>query len=371
MIINPALILVSALFFLALSSAFYLLAYAIVKVTLHAGRFSHAVRKRFLLLGLMLPPFLALFLTAGGATLHHNHLTILTEHHSFVCRQLFVHLFVRESLTGSAATFSELAGTAVNGAAWLLLGVGGFFFLRLGWATAKLERGLEPYLEPPSAPLKEALTRIGRSLPRLPADRFYECAVPAAYSSVLGLRHVRCILSREFVAGATADELAAVVAHEASHLIARDVPVALAVSAVTCLFFPLPPVRLLARRWQEEAELACDDAAVAATGQPLAMAAAILRAVGSPVSAFGTPQPLPVVVMPFADQAACSTQARVERLIARAKAATPPAAPEASGLWAGWLTTVALAGLGGAILLSPEMRCFAHCSLEAVSRLLP
>lgn len=370
MIINPALILVSALFFLALASAFYLLAYGFVKGTLQAGRFSHAVRKRFLLSGLMLPPGLALLLTAGGATLHHSHLAVMAEHHSSVCRQMFVHLFLMESMTGPAVTVSEIAGKAVNGAAWLLLGVGVFFFLRLGWATATLEQGLEPYLEPPSAPLKEALIRISRSLPRLPMDRFYECAVPASYSSVLGLRHVRCILSREFVARATADELAAVVAHEASHLIARDVPVALAVSAVTCLFFPLPPVRLLAARWQEEAELACDDAAVAATGQPLAMAAAILRAVGSPVSGAG--RSLPSVVMPFADQAACFTQTRVERLIAQAKAAIPPAAPEAGGqVWAGWLATVALAGLGGAILLSPEMRCFAHCSLEAVSRLLP
>ncbi len=370
MIINPALILVSALFFLALSSAFYLVAYGVVKAALHAERCSHAARKRFLLFGLLLPPTLALFLTFGGATLHHSHLSVMAEHHSSVCREMFENLFLMEPLTGSAAMISEIAGKAVNSAAWLLLGLGVFFLLRLGWATAKLERGLEPYLEPPSAPLTEALTRIGCTLPRLPASRFYECAVPATYSSVLGLRHVRCILSREFVAGATPDELSAVVAHEASHLIARDVPVALAVSAVTCLFFPLPPVRLLAARWQEEVELACDAAAVAATGQPLAMAAAILRAVGSPVSAFRTP--LPVVVMPFADQAVCSTQTRVERLIAQAKVASPPDAPEAGGqVWAGWLATVVLAGLGTAILLSPEMRCFAHCSLEAVSRFLP
>jgi len=374
MVVNPPLILVSALFFLALSSVFYVSAWGIVKATLQIGRgrFSHAANKRLLMLGLMLPPVLALIPTFGGATLHHSHVTPLAEHHSPVCRLMFVHLFSAETMTGTAANASEIAGKIVNGAAWLLLGVGVFFFLRLVWATAKLEDGLEPHLHEPSAALTEALARIGRSLPRLPTSRFFECALPAAYSSVLGLRHVRCVLSRDFVSSATADELDAVVAHEASHLIAHDVSAAFAVGALNCLFFPLRPVQLLARRWHEEAELACDDAAVAATKQPLAMAAAILRAIGAPVPLHGTARPLPTVAMPFADQTASSTPARVERLIAHAKAATLPAAQETTRqIWAGWLTTLTFAGLGLVILLSPEMLCYAHCSLEAVSRLMP
>lgn len=374
MVVNPPLILVSALFFLALSSVFYLLAWGIVRTALQMGhgRFSHTANKRLLMLGLMLPPVLALIPTFGGATLHHSHVTPLAEHHSPVCRLMFVHLFSAEIMTGTAANASEIAGRIVNGAAWLLLGVGVFFFLRLVWATAKLEDGLEPHLQEPSAALTDALSRVGRSLPRLPAGRFFECALPAAYSSVLGLRRVRCVLSREFVSSATSDELDAVVAHEASHLIARDVSAAFAVGGLNCLFFPLRPVQLLARCWHEEAELACDDAAVAATQQPLAMAAAILRAVGTPAAAQERTRFLPSVAMPFADGAAPSTPVRVERLIAHAKAATLPAAQETTRqIWAGWLTTLAFAGLGLVILLSPEMLCYAHCSLEAVSRLLP
>lgn len=374
MVVNPSLILVSALFFLALSSVFYIIAWGIVMAALRIGQgcFSHAAGRRFLLLGLMLPPVLALIPTLGGATLHHSHVTPLAEHHSPVCRLMFVHLFSAETMTGTAANASEIAGKMVNGTAWLLLGVGVFFFLRLVWATEKLEAGLEPHLYAPSAALTESLTRIGLSLPRLPAGRFFECALPAAYSSVLGLRHIRCVLSREIVAGATADELDAVVAHEASHLIAHDVPAALAVGALTCLFFPLRPVRLLARRWHEEAELACDDAAVAATKQPLAMAAAILRAVGTPAAVQEKARFLPSIAMPFADQSAFSIEARVERLIAHAKAATLPAVRETQRqVWTGWLATLALAGLGVVVLLSPEMLCYAHCSLEAVSRLLP
>lgn len=379
MVINPALILVSALFFLALASAFYLLAWGVVKIALHwgRGRFSHTANKRVLLLGLALPPVLALIPTLGGATLHHSHVSPLAEHHSPVCRRIFTQVFSPAPFPGAAANTTEIVGTqivgkAVNGAAWLLLGVGIFSCLRLVRATANLEAGLSPHLQAPSAALAASLIRVGQSLPRLPAERFHECAVPAAYSCVLGLRRARCVLSREFVTSATANELDAMVAHEASHLIARDAAGAMAVGALNCLFFPLRPVRLLARRWHEEAELACDDAAVAATRQPLALAAAILHAVGAPVLPSETARPLPAVAMPFADHCAVSTPARVERLIAHAQAATLPDAPETPRqVWAGWLATLGFAGLGLLVLLSPEMLCYAHCSLEAVSRLLP
>ena len=371
MVINPALILVSALFFLALASVFYLAAWGIASAGLRARsrRFSHTANKRLLILCLALPPVLAMIPTFGGATLRHSHMTPLAEHHSPACRQMFGSLFSAETMTGTAMTVSEAAGRIVNSVAWLLVGTGIFFLLRLLWATVKLEHGLTPYLQAPSTRLNDALTRVGRQMPGLAASRFYECALPAAYSSVLGLRHIRCVLSRDFVAAATDDELDAVIAHEASHLSARDVPAAFVVSALGCLFFPIRPVRLLARRWREEAELACDDAAVAATRRPLALAAAILRAVGTPVS---RNPPLPATVMPFADESACSAGERVERLIQQSQAAASPSPQESTRqVWTGWVMTFTLAGIGAIILLSPEMICYAHCSLEAVSRLLP
>lgn len=373
MVINSALILVSALFFLALASVFYLVAWGVACAGLHARnrRLSHTASKRLLILCLTLPPVLAMIPTFGGATLRHSHMTPLVEHHSSACRQMFVHLFSAEAMTGTAMTISEAAGRVVNGVAWLLVGVGVFFLLRLLWATMKLEHGLVPYLEAPSTRLSDTLLRVGRQMPGLDASRFYECALPATYSSVLGLRHIRCVLSRDFVATATDDELDAVIAHEASHLEAHDVPTALLVSALGCLFFPIRPVRLLARRWREEAELACDDAAVAATQRPLALAAAILRAVGTPVS-HSRNSSLPTTVMPFADESACSASERVERLIRRSQAAALPSQEESPRqVWTGWLMTFTFATVGTIILLSPEMICYAHCSLEAVSRLLP
>ena len=374
MVINPALILVSPLFFLALASVFYLVAWGIACAGLRAQnrRSSHTANKRLIILCLTLPPVLAMIPTFGGATLHHSHMTPLVEHHSPVCRQMFGSLFSAETMTGTTMTVSEAAGRIVNGAAWLLVGFGVFFLLRLLWATVKLEHGLIPYLKAPSARLSDALTRVGRQMPGLAASRFYECALPATYSSVLGLRHIRCVLSRDFVATATDAELDAVIAHEASHLSARDVPAAFVVSAFNCLFFPIRPVRLLARRWREEAELACDDAAVAATQRPLALAAAILRAVGTPVSHNRNGPPLPATIMPFADESACSASERVERLIRQSQAVASPSPQESTRqVWIGWVMTFTFAGIGAIILLSPEMICYAHCSLEAVSRLLP
>lgn len=377
MVINPPLILVSALFFLALSSALYLVSWVTARLVLHLGRnrLSHAASKRVLMTALTLPPVLAALPTLGGITLRHSHAAAAVEHHSMACQQVFTRLFADESI-GAGGTVSAASGILVNGFAWLFLSIEFFLALRLIRATINLEKGLIGYLSSPSPKLSKALGRVASQMSDVPRERFFECAFPAAYSSVLGLRRVRCILSQDFVAAATEDELDAVVAHEVSHLHSHDVPATFILAVLNCLFFPLRPVRLLARGWREAAELACDDAAVAATRRPLAMAAAILRASGSPVdAAAATPsrsRSLPAVAMPFADEAACSPSKRVERLLAQAQSASfPPTHESPLQVWGAWASTLALGSAGVAFLLSPEVICYAHCSLEAVARLLP
>jgi hypothetical protein len=145
------------------------------------------------------------------------------------------------------------------------------------------------------------------------------------------------------------------------------------VGMVNCLFFYLRPVRLLGRRWREEAELACDDQAVQVTRQPLAMASAILRASGVPVATTnGVGRRLPAVALAFADEAACSPGKRVERLLAQAQHASLPAAAgePRRAVVGGWLATAGLTAFGASLLRSDEAACFAHCSLEAIARLL-
>lgn len=378
MALNPPLILVSALFFLALTSALYLASWLLATLALRVGRSrSYPATKRILITALVMPPILAALPTWGGATLRHSHAEAAIGHHSAACRQVFVRLFAAES-AGTGGMASEVSGMVINGLAWALMLIGFFLVLRLARTTTQLEAGLMPYLHAPSPKLSESLSRMAFHMPGLPTNRFFECGIPAAYSGVVGLRRVRCILSRDFVTEASAEELDAVVAHEAGHLLSHDLAGFFLVAALNRLFFPLRPVRLLTRRWREAAELACDDQAVAATRQPLAMAAAILRASGSPVPMSGNGpavpplRSLPGVVMPFTDEAACSPGKRVERLLDQARQAVhPPARESALQVWSAWAATLIFGGLGIALLLSPEMICYAHCSLEAVARLLP
>ena len=371
MVINPPLLFVSGLFFLALSSALYVAAFLAATALLRAGRrwVSHARAKQVLLASLLLPPLLAAVPTLSGAMLRHSHARPLLEHHSAACSQLFTDLLATWDGSGSEM-ISRAAGYFINGLAWLLVALGLVYLVRLVVATLRLERGLMPYLSIPSARLARSVAHVGRRS-RVNGALFFECPIPAAYSSVLGLRHTRCVLSQELVAAATDEELNAIVAHESMHLRARDVEATFLVSLLNCLFFYLRPVRLLARRWREETELACDAAAVQVVGDPLAMAAAILRVSGTPAST-RLSGPLPAVALAFADESACLTAKRVESLIAQAQRSALPAARETrlqSG--GGWVVTLALAAVGISLLLSPEAVCYAHCSLEAAAHLLP
>lgn len=380
--LNFPLLLVSALFFLALSSGLYVGAWSIATILLRAGRarISHAAVKRGLLTALILPPIAAAVTTLGGATLRHLHDRALMEHHSAGCQALFVRLFAVANGPGEGALTRDVLGALVNGAAWLLVGVGIVLAARLFVATVRLERGLSLFQSVPSPRLAGSLARIGARFAGVPAHRFFECPVPLTYSSVLGFWQARCVVSRAFIAEATDDELDAVVAHEASHLRSGDVRATFLVGTLNCFFFYLRPVRLLSRRWREAAELACDDQAVAATRKPLALASAILRVNGALSQAgqagAGVPQRhLPAVALPFADEAACSPRKRVERLLVQAEHVLLPAPPRRNETRlqavSGWALTLALAGIGAGALLSPATVCFAHCSLEAIARMLP
>ncbi|MEO7716455.1 MAG: M56 family metallopeptidase [Capsulimonas sp.] len=369
MVINPPLILVSALFFLALSSVLYLASWLITTAGLRIlrGRISHAATKRVLMTALTLPPVLAAVPTVGGATFKHSHAMGGMEHHSMLCQQMFTSVFQTTSVNGNTAV-----GFVVNGWAWIMALAGISLLVRLFTATISLERGLAPFLMAPTPKLSMALVLVAQRAPYLQATKFYECAIPASYSSVLGFFNARCVLSRQFVEEATDDELVAVIAHEAAHMRSRDVLATFAVGALNCLFFAFRPVRLLARRWREAAELACDDAAVAATRNPLAMASAILRASGAPVANRPIARALPATALAFADETACAPSKRVERLIAQAKNATlpQPTEPPMQALGA-WAVTLLLAAIGVTVLVSAQAVCFAHCSLEAVAKLFP
>lgn len=91
----------------------------------------------------------------------------------------------------------------------------------------------------------------------------------------VGALRPRVYLAKELAEWLSADELAAVIAHEAAHLRRRDPLRLAALRFLECTFFWLPPLRPLAAHLAEEVEIVADDCAVRA--QPLVLARALLR----------------------------------------------------------------------------------------------
>lgn len=382
---NVPLLGVSALFYLALLSFFYLLALGCVAAyrTL-AGRLAPPSRtKRVMLVGLVVPPVAALLPTVAGVVLRHLHgsgamalsaskgslpaeAATVGAHHAMACALIFERITALANFGANAQITSLILGVG----AWLLFAAGTLWVARLVWATYRLETGIAPLLSAPSPRLADSLGRVGKRL-GIPASlncRFFECALPPERSSVMGLARVKCVLSCEFVEAAPPEEVDALVSHEAGHLRSGDAYSAFAVGVLNCLFFFLRPVRVLGKWWREAAELAADDTAVRGTGgDPLAVASAILRVRSATVAA----SPLPAPLLPFADEGALSAEKRVERLLAQAERATPPARTETLAQVAfSWGVTVLFAVLGAGLLVSSEAACVAHCTLELLKNVL-
>ena len=355
--VNPPLLLVSALFFLGLSAALYIGAWLIIETLRRIlPHLSPHCTRGLLSAALIIPPAIAIGFTAGGAFLRHSHSLGAIQENAY-CGAIERFLQVPEG------KFPVLVGLAVQGAAWLLLASGVWTMFRLVAATIALERGLAPYLHLPSEKLSTAVARILKT--NRTGLEFFEADIPMAFTCLIGITHIRCVLSRHLVASSTPEELEAVVLHEANHYHSGDVWRTLVVGTLNCLFFYLRPVGLLSRRWREETELICDAATATATGEPLFLASAILRTQGVPIQR----QRLPITTLGFAAESACSPEKRVERLLAYAQGMSSAIESPLSGAWT-WITTATLVIAGLFVLLSPDALCMAHCSLEAVSRAL-
>ena len=355
--VNPPLLFVSALFFLGISALLYSGAWILVKTLLRIQpHLSPHRTKGLLTAALLLPPIISCAVTAGGAFLRHSHAPGAV-HHNVYCENLAQYLALPEG------NLPALLGLTIQGAAWLLLAWGVLTVCRLLHATIMLERGLSPYLHPPSEQLAAAVSSM-RSKIDCSGLEFYEADVPMAFSCLIGIRRIRCVLSRQLVAATTRDELEAVVLHEASHFRAGDVWRTLVLGMLDCLFYLIPAVGLLSRRWREETELVCDAATTKATGEPLALASAILRAQGVPIQGPG----LPTTTLAFTVETAAA-EARVERLLAYARGTASAIDAPRMDSWQ-WVLASILFAIGLVSILSPEALCISHCSLEAMSRVL-
>ena len=356
--VNPPLLFVSALFYLGVTALLYVIAWCIVKMLLRVlPRISPHLSKGILSAALIIPPVVTCTFTAGGAFLRHSH-TPDVLHHNVYCGNIAQFLALPEG------KLPVLLGLAVQWAAWLLLAWGAVTVFRLVLATISLERGLSPYLQLPSPELAATVARM-RAEVDCSRLEFFEADIPMAFSCLIGIRHIRCVLSKQLVAAATQEELDAIVLHEANHFRSGDVWRTLFIGALNCLFSFLPPVSLLSRRWREETELACDAATARATGKPLALASAILRTQGITVQG----RRLPSTTLAFAEETACPPEKRVERLLAYAQGMSAATEPPRMGARQ-WITATILVVAGLTLTLSPDAMCMAHCSLEAISHAL-
>ena len=351
----------SVLFYVALVSVFFFIAYGVAEATLKLTRHNHAfwtqaASKRLAFPALLLPPLLAFVPTVAG-TLFRPAAHTPFVHHAAACKLLFSRL---SQFLGADASGAPGYGIRffLGGAACFLLTWG---FVR---ASRRLQmlwylRGIAAHLTPPSPRLVASLARVKKRLSYLPTHRFYESAIPAAVSSVIGINPARCVLSADLVARLPDGELNALVAHEAHHL-HYDTRAAFLVGILSDVFFFLRPVSLLVRHWHEAAERACDDTAAGVTGDSLIVASALLRVSGAPI-------PLQAA-LPFAEPG--GVPRRVERLLHHAQTAHTPPNETPWQARVGWLSAIVFALIGAGLLVSSEAACVAECSMELGRRIL-
>jgi len=197
---------------------------------------------------------------------------------------------------------------AVAGAA--LLAGGAWRALRDAHATRSLCRRWLGSARP--------LRLTGVTLPApLPAHAF-ESSFPVA--SVVGPWRPRLFVSRRVIEGCAPEELAAILAHEQAHVVARDNLKRALLSAAPDPLAWTPLGRRLRRDWHAAAEAAADERAAA--GRPevrLALASALVRL------ARLAARPVPLAGAAVIDDAPVAS--RVRRLLAPAPEAPPsPAA---------------------------------------------
>jgi Zn-dependent protease with chaperone function len=111
----------------------------------------------------------------------------------------------------------------------------------------------------------------------LPSARVILFAGSRAQAFCAGFVRPRVYLSRPTAELLSGEQLAAVLAHEAHHVRRRDPLRLLLLTAVGDGMFFLPALGRLRDRYSELAELAADEAALAAVGDPSHLAAALLQ----------------------------------------------------------------------------------------------
>lgn len=184
-------------------------------------------------------------------------------------------------------------------------------------------------------------------------------SVPAVF--VAGYRHPQLFLARCIEAVCTAPELAAIVAHETAHTVARDNLKKLAMRCLPDVLGLMPAAAEIERAWSQAVEDEADVEAIRSRGTDgLELASAIVKV--SRIHGARESSRLARGTSPL--HAGGPIACRVRRL-----SGERPSAPRLAGYrsWAPWLALLALPGV---LLLVPGLSIRLHRVTEAVVQLL-
>ncbi len=143
----------------------------------------------------------------------------------------------------------------------------------VGWAAL---RRLRRSARPLEARWRESLARLSKRMRVSRALRLCESALVEA-PTVVGWLRPLILIPASALAGLSVVQLEAILAHELAHIRRHDYLVNLLQTAVETLLFYHPAVWWLSRRIRSEREHACDDLAVATTGDVLLYARALTQ----------------------------------------------------------------------------------------------
>lgn len=187
------------------------------------------------------------------------------------------------STAGADGGLASMVFVAVTGL-WVI-GVG--VLLAVGWRRSRnmMPIGEEPWHAP--ADIVERVTRAARAA-HVPLSRI-RITDASVVPCVRNLRKPLVVVSKAVIEHLEADELRAVLIHENAHRKRGDLWRSAAQRVSICMFFFYPPAWWLERRLRESAEMACDEAVLAAGIDPRTYARALARTVDLGLAFSGAP----------------------------------------------------------------------------------
>lgn len=174
------------------------------------------------------------------------------------------------ALIGSAGPWILMVGLAVSSVMLVRRMVG-------LWLLHQLIARCKPASGPRATFVYETVQRLSEAsgLPRTPEVNYLPDGISGAFA--VGPRRGRILISPNLVDTLAEDELAAILAHEVSHIQSRDVSVVFTAGLLRDMVAWNPFAHLAFRRLVANREIEADRRAAVMTGSPLAVASGLLK----------------------------------------------------------------------------------------------